>query len=166
MNILSLFVRNLRHGPYTEAFPFGPAPTAKRFRGRVAFDAERCEGCRMCERVCPSGAIRFARTAEGMTFDCWHGTCVFCGNCAFHCPADAIRQTGDWHLAHRPAETFALVEHGLIPNRTCSGCGATALATAPVARVKPPLSDDELARMRTLCPKCRAAFLKARRARA
>ncbi|MGQ9369436.1 4Fe-4S binding protein [Azospirillum sp. ST 5-10] len=166
MNIFSLFVRNLRHGPYTEPFPFAPAPTPPRLRGRVAFEVEQCEGCRMCERMCPAGAIRFARTPEGMTFDCWHDTCVFCGNCAFHCPTKAIHQTADWHLAHRQDGKFALVEHGLIPNQVCTGCGAKALATAPVVRrASPPLTAEDIGQLRTLCPKCRAAFLKSRRAR-
>ncbi|CAH2603850.1 4Fe-4S dicluster domain-containing protein [Rhodovastum atsumiense] len=164
MNFLTLFARNLRHGPYTESFPFGPAPTAKRFRGRITFDAASCEGCRVCERVCPAGAIRFARTPEGMTFDCWHDTCVFCGNCEFHCPTKSIQQSADWHLAHRQEAKFTLVEHGLIPNQPCSECGAKALATAPSAiAAKPPLVPEEVAHMRTLCPKCRARFLKSRR---
>lgn len=165
MNVFSLFLRNLRHGPYTEAFPFGPAPENPRFRGRIAFDAARCEGCRLCERVCPAGAIRFTRTPEGMTFDCWHASCVFCGNCSFHCPTKAIAQTADWHLAHLEADRFAMVEHGLIPNQICAGCGAKTLATAPAAaKVAPPLTEEETAHLRGLCPKCRAAFLKARRA--
>ena len=166
MNFLSLFVRNLREGPYTESFPFGPAPTAKRFRGRIAFDASTCEGCRICERMCPAGAIRFTRAPEGMTFDCWHATCVFCGNCEFHCPTKSVHQTVDWHLAHRQDEKFGLVEHGLIPNQICTGCGAKALATAPAARsLTPPLSAEEVEQLKPLCPKCRAKFIKNRKGR-
>ena len=64
MNFLTLFARNLRRGPYTEPFPFGPpTPAPKRLRGRIAFDAKSCEGCLLCEKLCPSGAIRFSRTA-------------------------------------------------------------------------------------------------------
>jgi formate hydrogenlyase subunit 6/NADH:ubiquinone oxidoreductase subunit I len=164
MNFLSLFLRNLRDGPYTESFPFGPAPTAKRFRGRIAFDADTCEGCRICERVCPANAIRMDKTAEGMTFDCWHNTCVFCGNCEFHCPTKSVHQTADWHLAHLQDEKFGMVEHGLIPNHACAGCGAKALATAPATqKIKPPLSADELGHLKSLCPKCRAKFLKSRK---
>jgi formate hydrogenlyase subunit 6/NADH:ubiquinone oxidoreductase subunit I len=164
MNFFSLFIRNLKHGPYTEPFPFAPAVTPKRFRGRITFDAASCEGCRICEKVCPAGAIRFTRTADGMTFDCWHDTCVFCGSCEFYCPTKSVRQTDDWHLAHAQDQTFAMVEHGLIPNQLCAGCGAKALATAPmVGNVSPPLADEELAQLRPLCPKCRANYLKARR---
>ena len=56
MNFLSLFARNLRHGPYTEPFPFAPpTPAPKRLRGRIVFDPKFCEGCLLCEKLCPSG---------------------------------------------------------------------------------------------------------------
>ena len=129
MNFLTIFARNLKQGPQTEAFPLGPAFTPERLRGRIEFKAESCEGCRICERVCPANAIRFAKTPDGMTFDCWHNTCVFCGNCEFYCPTDAIHQTNDWDLSHVNADKFDMVEHGLIPNQKCVECGATALNT-------------------------------------
>ena len=164
MNFLSLFARNLKSGPQVEAFPFGPAFTPDRLRGRIVFNADHCEGCRICERVCPANAIRFAKTPDGMTFDCWHNTCVFCGNCEFYCPTDAIHQTNDWNLAHTQAEKFDMVEHGLIPNQKCVECGDTALNTAPMVKnAKPPLSETEYAEVRARCPKCRAKYLKNRK---
>ena len=164
MNFLELFARNLRRGPFTEPFPFAPpAPAPKRLRGRIVFDASICEGCLLCEKLCPSGAIRFARTPEGLAFDCWHATCVFCGTCEFYCPTRAIHQTNDWSLAHLQAEKFALAEHGLIPSIVCAECGGKGLDTAPnVSKVRPPLSADELRELRARCPKCRNKFLRTR----
>jgi formate hydrogenlyase subunit 6/NADH:ubiquinone oxidoreductase subunit I len=164
MNFLTLFARNLRRGPYTEPFPFGPpTPAPKRLRGRIAFDAKSCEGCLLCEKLCPSGAIRFSRTPNGLTFDCWHSTCVFCGACAFYCPSGSIRQTNDWSLAHLQNEKFTLAEHGLIPSLVCVECGGKGLDSAPnVSKVRPPLSDEEYAALRARCPKCRNKFLRNR----
>lgn len=166
MNFLTLFARNLKHGPYTEAFPLGPAFTPERLRGRIEFKAYDCEGCRICERVCPAGAIRFERTPDGMTFDCWHDTCVFCGNCAFYCPTGAIYQTNDWNLTHTQDEKFEMVEHGIIPMQVCVECGKKALDTAPsVKNVDPPLSAEEMTELRARCPRCRATYLKNRKAK-
>ncbi len=164
MNFLALFARNLRRGPYTEPFPFGPpSPTPKRLRGRISFDPAICEGCLLCEKLCPSGAIKFTRTPGGMTFDCWHPTCVFCGTCEFYCPTKAIHQTNDWHLAHFQSEKFGMTEHGLIPNLVCADCGGKGLNTVPnTAKIKPALSADELVQLQARCPKCRAKFLKNR----
>lgn len=166
MNVLSLFLRNLIAGPVTDPYPFGPTSTAKKFRGRITFDATSCEGCKLCERVCPSGAIKFQKDPGGLAFDCWHDTCVFCGTCAFYCPTGSIRQTGEWALAHLQADKYRMVEHSLIPNQTCTECGATTLDTAPMqAGVKPPFTTDELAKVRGMCPKCRAKFMRARKAK-
>ena len=164
MNFLSLFARNLRRGPYTEQFPFGPAKTPEHLRARITFDPKQCEGCRLCEKVCPAGAIRFTRTPGGMTFDCWHATCVFCGTCEFYCPTKAVKQSNDWHLAHAQGDKYAQVEHGLIPNQICVECGAKALDTAPaVSHIKPALTETELTDLRARCPKCRNKFLKSRK---
>lgn len=164
MNALRLYVRNLRHGPYTEPFPFGPAPSPKRFRGRISFDAASCEGCEICVDMCPAGAIRFTKTPEGLGFACWHNSCLFCGNCVFYCPTGSIQQTDDWHLAHALDLTFTLVEEGLIPNMKCAECGGKGLATMPTVRTaNPPLAEAEIEQLKALCPRCRNKFMKARR---
>ena len=163
MNTTLILLRNLLRGPSTVPFPFGPAWTPERLRGRVEFDLPGCTGCRACEQVCAPGAIRFDKSPEGLRFMLWHNSCVFCGMCAFYCPTGAIRQGKDWHLAHPVSEQYRLAMREVIPYTACTGCGMKTLATAPnPVGVIPPFSADEIEQQRHLCPACRKKALAER----
>ncbi|HEY3318447.1 MAG TPA: mercury methylation ferredoxin HgcB [Coriobacteriia bacterium] len=53
----------------------------------LALDAEKCNGCKVCETVCPHGVLavedRKARIAD-------FGACMECGACALNCEAGAL----------------------------------------------------------------------------
>ena len=158
MNFLSVLFDNLRKGPSTDPFPFGETQTPKNYRGKVEYDASKCVGCKMCEHVCSGGAIRFGEDDEGIHFVIWHNTCISCGLCAHYCPTKAITLSDNWHLAHPQSEKFEKVDHGVVPYRSCTGCGQRFLAAAPAlmnrafAGTSP--QTEELA---ALCPDCRRA---------
>jgi len=156
MNAITMLIRNLIKGPSTVPFPFGPAWTPERMRGRIEFDLPTCTACRACEQVCAPGAIRFDKTPDGLRFMMWHNTCVFCGLCHFYCPTGAIRQSGDWHLAHRVDQKFGMAIREVVPYTACTGCGMKTLASAPnPVGVVPPFSAEEIEQHRHLCPACR-----------
>ena len=49
-------------------------------------DASKCNGCRICEELCPADAIRVTYVASVNSKHC-----TGCGVCVENCPRDAIR---------------------------------------------------------------------------
>jgi formate hydrogenlyase subunit 6/NADH:ubiquinone oxidoreductase subunit I len=156
---LPVLLRNLFKGPSTEAFPFGEASTPKRMRARMAFDPESCALCRVCTRVCPAGAIQFEKKPDGLEFNLWHNSCVFCGLCAHYCESEGLHATNDWHLSHPQSEKYALVERALVKFQKCSRCGKQKMpAPLPLmAKLYPGSTAAEIERLRAMCPQCRKA---------
>lgn len=93
--LLSVLV-TLRYKP--EVFhnlicPFG---ALQRFFGRFTcrskqVDAAACIGCRKCEKVCPSAAIRVEASSKKALIT--PALCHQCTNCQAVCPTDAIHYT-------------------------------------------------------------------------
>ena len=88
--------------PSCDMYPFVPSEAAPNYRGRIAYDPNKCIGCGMCVRVCAGKAIKMTRTpVEGgenitLTFDL--GSCTFCNTCADFCNDHAITLTSDYHM--------------------------------------------------------------------
>ncbi len=59
---------------------------------RATVNPEQCSGCRLCNALCPFGAILF-HEAE-MKSEINHALCQGCGTCVAACPAGAISGTG------------------------------------------------------------------------
>jgi len=107
-------------------YPFEKAVVDARFRGRIAFESDKCIGCKMCVRVCPAKAIEIilsaeqpaaAPVAEGATpvpakkkFDCIMSLdrCIYCSQCVEICPKKALISTQDFELAHTDRKTLIL----------------------------------------------------------
>jgi len=84
----------------TVAYPVQAARVPDHFRGMLRFHGDRCKGCRLCERVCPAGAIRIQAAGEkkftaAMSLD----KCIFCGQCVDSCVSKALENTTDFELA-------------------------------------------------------------------
>lgn len=59
---------------------------------RATVDARKCSGCRICNTLCPFGAILFHE--DLMVSEINHALCQGCGTCVAACPAAAISGTG------------------------------------------------------------------------
>jgi len=59
---------------------------------RASIDARQCSGCRICNTLCPFGAIRFLEADRVSEVN--PALCQGCGTCVAACPAGAISGTG------------------------------------------------------------------------
>lgn len=93
--------------------------------------AERCRGCLVCSRVCPSGAL----SIKGYTASIDQDKCQGCGHCLAACPFGAIYQVEEGTAPWAAAGTQRSVGKTTDPQRgneaTATGGSAKGKGNAP-----------------------------------
>lgn len=104
-------LRMFRTKPATVRYPYEKNEIPADFRGKIAFEAGKCIGCKMCMRDCPAKAIEIIKPGEEKIFECtfYLDRCIYCAQCVESCPRDALATTPNFELAHYNRE--ALKEH-------------------------------------------------------
>lgn len=98
--MLGEVLRHLTRTPATIAYPAVPAVSPPGFRGKIAFLPERCTGCKLCEKDCPSGAIAVAKVGEKRFAAAFQlDRCIYCAQCVDSCNRDALVSTTEFELA-------------------------------------------------------------------
>lgn len=109
-------LRNLTSRPVTRFYPFEAAVVPSGFRGTPRFSAERCVGCQLCVKDCPSDALHItvelipstAPVVEGQpapkprkrfSMELYLDRCVHCARCAEVCNKDAIALDTEFEVA-------------------------------------------------------------------
>ncbi|MBI2606477.1 MAG: NADH-quinone oxidoreductase subunit NuoB [Deltaproteobacteria bacterium] len=104
--MLKELLARLHQGHRTIPFPREEPVLPERYRGLPAISAANCrDGCRECEKACPTEAITFAGGGD-LRLDL--GRCLFCSACEDACPTGAIRFTRDYRMVTRERAALLL----------------------------------------------------------
>lgn len=79
--------------PFTKSEKMPLAPEG--FRGKIVYEPEKCIGCGLCVRFCPSTTIKMKPNRKillNLT------ECCYCGTCEEVCPTKCIRLTREYNL--------------------------------------------------------------------
>jgi formate hydrogenlyase subunit 6/NADH:ubiquinone oxidoreductase subunit I len=88
------FMENVQNGK-TKIIP--PVEVPEGFRGKIQYDREKCIGCQLCIKVCPSEAIEFK--PEDKKIKIYLARCTFCSQCNEICPVNCLSMSKEFLLA-------------------------------------------------------------------
>ena len=92
------------HRPVTILYPYEKEWVPDNYRGRPGLRFDRCVGCGICVRACPTTCIELVEVADDdgkmvKRPQVNVGRCMMCGYCAEYCPTNAMTTTTDYELA-------------------------------------------------------------------
>ncbi len=94
-----------KNGVVTVDYPNQPYEPYEGHLGMPEVDVHACRMDKTCVEICPTGAIDEGYST--ITIDI--GRCIFCGECARHCPEHAIKMSKKFELASKDAEELKVV---------------------------------------------------------
>lgn len=103
-------LRSLFKKPATVRYPAASLEMADKFRGKLKFTPEKCIGCKLCMRDCPTNAITITKTADNkFEAEIDLGKCIYCAQCVDSCLKKALETTRDVELAQLKRDKLKVV---------------------------------------------------------
>ncbi len=109
--VLKPFIRGIKttfkttiHRSVCILYPYEKEWVPDNYRGRPGLRFDKCLGCGICVRACPTTCIELVEVADDdgnmvKRPQVNIGRCMMCGYCAEYCPVDAMTTTTDYELA-------------------------------------------------------------------
>lgn len=119
MSIVKILLKQLFLTPATNKFPAKYAPKSAteflnkvqkdakllnppvevppNFRGKISLNRDKCTGCQLCIKICPTKAIEFM--PEEKKVKIFVSRCCFCAQCNDICPTGALSMTDEFMLS-------------------------------------------------------------------
>ena len=96
--------------PNTEKYPFVKIDAPENLRGKLVWDPEKCTGCQLCVKDCPSSAIEILtidKVNKKFVMRYNIDRCTFCSQCVESCRQECIEMSDEmWELASTTKEPF------------------------------------------------------------
>lgn len=103
-------LRSLFKKPATSLYPFVKTEMPDKFRGKLKYYPEKCIGCMLCMKDCPSDAIVIKKVGEKKYIaEINLARCIYCAQCVDSCPKDALESTKEFELAKLTRDQLKVV---------------------------------------------------------
>ena len=113
MTIGSMFTDILKSffkKPVTEKYPFVKKEAPENLRGKLVWNPEKCAGCMLCIKDCPSKAIELLtidKVNKKFVMRYNLDKCTYCAQCVVNCRFNCIEMSEEqWELASTKREPF------------------------------------------------------------